>query len=621
MKALLARLFGRVRVRQERSGPGPLPMREAAPIEMLPPLRLEDEAGAVMKTSRTRLRAIGVVVGGAFLLLLGRAVELAVVGELTEAAPARIAEGPVRRGDILDRNGVILATNLDFHSLYGDPRYVWDAEDAARQLATVLPHLDVERVTRDLSGNGRFVWIARGLTPRQRQAIHLLGLPGIGFRIEPGRVYPKSRSAAHIVGYTDRDLSGIAGAERAFNAELSEQSGRPVSLSVDLTAQHAVESVLRERIARYDAQAGMAVLMRVGTGEVIALASLPDYDPNRAAEAPAEARYNRPLAGVYELGSVFKPLALAAGLESGRIRLDDTFDARQAIHVGGFRIRDFRGQNRVLTAREMVVHSSNIAAARMAERMGGETLMGFYEDLNLFQRAPIELSESARPILPRRWGPSEVMTAAYGHGFNVSPLALAAAFGALANEGIYVPPTLRPVGPGDIVTQQPVMSAATAAQVMGVMRAAVAGGQADVEGLAIAGKTGTAQRIVGGRYQVGNVMTSFVGAFPFDDPQYVLVVTLDQPRPIAETHGFNTAGWNAAPTAGEIIERVAPILGIGQRGADPAARASQVAEWFAPRVTARPGPEEPLETVRAPQTAAATPASAVAPASGAGGRP
>ncbi|TRO90675.1 penicillin-binding protein 2 [Glycocaulis profundi] len=599
MRRLLARLFGKVEVREEARGPAPLPVREAAPADVTRLLRLEDETSAVMSTSRRRFRVMGLVIGGAFVLMLGRAVELAVVGEFTEAAPPMIAQGPVRRGDILDRNGVILATNLDFHSLYGDPRYVWDAADTAAQLATVLPGLDVERVTRDLSGNGRFIWIARGLTPRQRQAIHLLGLPGIGFRIEPGRLYPKSRTAAHIVGYTDRDLSGIAGAELAFNAELTEGSGRPVSLSIDLTAQHAVEDVLRERIERYSAAAGMAVLMRVGTGEVVALASMPDYDPNRAAEASDDARYNRPLAGVYELGSVFKPLALAAGIESGRIRLDDPLDARHPIVIGGHRIRDFRPQARVMTAREMVVHSSNIAAARMAERMGTETLVGFYEDLNLFQRAPIELNESARPILPRRWGPVETMTAAYGHGFNVSPLSLAAAFGALANEGVYVPPTLRPVGPGDIVTEHPVMSAGTAAQVLGAMRAAVSGGQADREGLAIAGKTGTAQRIVNGRYEVGNVMTSFVGIFPFDDPQYVLIVTLDQPRPIRETHGFNTAGWNAAPTGGEIIERVAPILGVGQRRPDPAARASVVAQMFSPRLQARPGPEEPLEDVRA----------------------
>jgi cell division protein FtsI (penicillin-binding protein 3) len=231
----------------------------------------------------------------------------------------------------------------------------------------------------------------------------------------------------------------------------------------------------------------------------------------------------------------------------------------------------------------------------MAEHIGGEVLTSFFGELGLWERPPLEIIEGQDPMLPARWGRAEVMTASYGHGFNVSPVALAAAYAALANDGIYTPPTLRPVGPTDIVPQIPVMSSATAAQVLGVMRAAVAGGQADREGLAIAGKTGTAQRIVNGRYQVGNVLTSFVGIFPFDDPQYVLVVSLDQPRPIRETHGFNTAGWNAAPTGGDIIERVAPVLGVGLREADPGARVQTVARMFVPRTPVRPGPEEPVE--------------------------
>jgi len=594
MTGWLARLFGKVRVSRSRAGLKPVRGQDSAGFDPNAVIRLEDEAGQALGRSRMRLGFVGLLVGAGFLLATGRAVELAFTGEFAEAAPVRVTEAPVRRGEIVDRNGQMLASNLDFHSVYADPRQVWSPSETVQRLRTVLPHLDPDELLRDLSSNRSFVWIERGLGPRERQAIHLLGLPGIGFRVEPGRVYPRRRLAAHLVGFTDRDLSGLAGAERAFNDELNDGSGRPVSLSIHLGAQDAMETVLRERMALYSAQGAMAVLMRVGTGEIIAMASLPDYDPNLAGSEPAENRFNRTVQGVYELGSVFKPLTLAAGIEAGLVQLDDTFDAREPIAIGSHRIRDFRPQARILTAREVILHSSNIGAALMAEQIGEETLTGFFGELGLWERPPLELVEGEDPIIPARWGRAELMTASFGHGFNVSPVALAAAYAAMANGGIYTPPTLRPVGPTDIVPQIPVMSSATAAQVLGVMRAAVAGGQADREGLAIAGKTGTAQRIVNGRYQVGNVLTSFVGVFPFDDPQYVLVVSLDQPRPIRETHGFNTAGWNAAPTGGDIIERVAPVLGVGRRDADPGARVQHVARLFVPRTPVREGPEEPV---------------------------
>ncbi|PWE17723.1 penicillin-binding protein 2 [Marinicauda salina] len=587
----------------------PAPFQEAAPADVTRLLRLEDEAGAAVATSRTRLSVLGLVIGMGFALVALRAAGLALTAEPHVGdGPARVAAGEVSRGPILDRDGEILATNLDFHSLYADPEMVWDPVETAEQLSTVLTDLDVERTARDLASNRRFVWIRRGLSPRQRQAIHLLGLPGLGFRVEPGRIYPKQRAAAHVVGYADRDLSGLAGAERAFDSELAEDGGRPVALSIDLTAQHAVESVLRARMARYRAQGASAILMRVGTGEILALASLPDYDPNRVGEADPAALFNRATEGVYELGSVFKPLTLAAGLETGSVDLDDVFDATEPLRVGGHRIHDFHPERRPLTAREAIVHSSNIATARIADQIGRDGLVDFYGRLRLWERAPVELAESGEPLTPDRWGRIQLMTASFGHGFNVSPLALTSAYAALANGGVYTPPTLRPVAPGETVAGDPVMSASTAAQVLGVMRQVVtegSGGQADVEGFAIAGKTGTAEQVVDGRYDPDSLITSFVSVFPFDDPQYVLLVTLDRPQPTQETHGFATAGWNAAPTAGEIIERLGGILDIERRELDPEARASVVAAMFAPRARTRAGPEEPVDLAAAHPAASA----------------
>lgn len=597
-------LFSRVTVRAAADGRTPPPVQEAAPADVTRLLRLDDETGAALSLSRMRLSAIGAVLGLAFALLGVRAVEFAFSPPGEAGAGLAYAEAPRVRGDITDRDGEVLATNLDFHSLYADPAMVWDPRQTAEQLATVLPEIDVEQTARLLASNRRFVWLARQLSPRQRQAIHLLGLPGLDFRIEPGRIYPKKRAAAHVVGYTDTDLNGVSGAELAFDSELSAGDGRPVSLSIDLTAQSAIERVLRARMSEFRAEGASAVLMRVGTGEILAMASLPDFDPNRPNDAPGRDRFNRSVSGVYELGSVLKPLTLAAALENGEITLDDVFDATAPLRVGGHTIHDFHPERRPLTAREAIVHSSNIATARMADAMGTQTLTGFYRDLRLFERAPVELSESASPLMPARWGPVENMTASYGHGFNISPITLTAAYAALANGGVYVPPTLRPVAPGETVAGEPVMSSATAARVLGVMRQVVtegSGGAADVDGLAVAGKTGTAEQIVDGRYDRRSVYTSFISVFPFDDPQYVLLVTLYLPQPTEDTHGFRTAGWNAAPTAGEIIEQLASILGVAPREADPQAHADVVAMMFAPRVGVRRGPEEPVEISPAPR--------------------
>ncbi|TGY89995.1 penicillin-binding protein 2 [Marinicauda algicola] len=600
----LARLFGRVKVREDRQARTPPPVLEAAPADVTRLLRLDDETGAALTLSRGRLGVIGAVLGVGFALLGVRAVDLALTPH-TESGPGRsYASAPAPRGEITDRDGEVLATNLDFHSLWADPSLVWDAQETAEQLATVLPDLDVERTARLLSSNRRFVWIARQLSPRQRQAIHLLGLPGLDFRIEPGRIYPKKRAAAHLVGYTDTDLNGVSGAELAFDSELSAGDGRPVSLSIDLTAQNAIERVLRARMAEFRAEGASAVLLKVGTGEIISMVSLPDFDPNRPGDEPAEARFNRPVSGVYELGSVMKPLTLAAALESGQVQLTDVFDATEPLAVGGFRIHDFHPERRPLTAREAMIHSSNIATARIADTIGSDVLTGFFSDLRLFERAPVELAESAPPLMPQRWGRVENMTASYGHGFNITPLTLAAAYAALANGGVYVPPTLRPVAPGETIAGEPVLSAATAAQVLAVMRQVVtegSGGGADVAGLAVAGKTGTAEQIVDGRYDTRSVYTSFISIFPFDDPEYVLLVTFYLPQPTENTHGFRTAGWNAAPASGEIIAQLASILGIAPREADPQAQASVVAQMFAPRVQVRRGPEEPLDIVVAPE--------------------
>jgi cell division protein FtsI (penicillin-binding protein 3) len=585
---LLRRLLRPVKV-SAASRPAPPAPGDASPAQATRTLHLSAHDAAAPQRQRRRLSVIGLVFAAGFLVTAGRAVEVAVSGGEPEIT-ARASEPGARRAMLVDRDGEILAATLDFHTVFADPHYVWDAREVVDQLATVLPDIDQERLLRRLQSDTRYVPIADSVSPRTRQAIHMLGLPGVYFRSEPGRVYPKQRAAAHVLGYVGSDNQGLAGAELAFDAELAEGAA-PVVLSIDLTAQHRVESVLRRRMAEHQAAGASAVLMRVGTGEIIAMASLPDFDPNLWADAQPggpgaiHPHFNQASRGVYELGSVFKPLALAAGLQSGRVGLDDVFDASQPVRIGGHTIGDYRGENRPLTARETILFSSNIASARMADQITPEVLTEFYRSLRLFEAAPIELAESGAPQLPQRWGRIQTMTASYGHGFAVSPLALTAAFGALANGGVYVPPTLRPVAPGESVAGDPVMSPHVAAQVLGVLRETVVRsqtGSADIPGLAVAGKTGTAERAVRGGYADDDRFNTFVGVFPFDDPQYVLTVSLDRPRPTADTHGFATAGWTAMPAAGEIMEELAGVLDLDRREADPQARISNVAAMFAP---------------------------------------
>lgn len=596
-----------VRSQTRRAAPG-----ERAPAGVSRQLHVAGGRASQDARQRGRLRIAGLVLAAGFAIAAGRAMEVSLIsGATAQTAGHGALDAPVRRAALTDRHGQVLASTLDFHTAFANGQHIPRelVDETVARLQSVVPGIDAGRMAERMRARHAYILIADGLTPRARQSIHHLGLPGIYFETQPGRIYPRQSAAAHVVGYAGREMRGLSGAELAFDAELNDPAGRPVALSIDLTAQHRVESVLAEHMARHQAQGAAAILMRVGTGEIIAMASLPDYDINRYTDVRPSAadgvdpRFNRASVGVYELGSVFKPLALAAGLESGLVSLDDLFDVRQPLRTpGGHTIDDFRGQRRILTAREVIIHSSNIGSALMAAQMGAETLRPFYEALRLHERPPLELSESAHPRMPRNWGPTETMTAAFGHGLAVTPLSLTAAYAALANGGVYVPPTLRPVAPGEIIAGDPVMSARTAAQVLAVMRETVARSQAggpDVEGLAVAGKTGTALQAGPGGYDRDHRVTTFVAVFPFDDPQYVLTVTFDRPRPSRETHGFATAGWNAAPAAGDILRQLAGVLELRRRDADPSARAEQVAALFAPRVRAVLPSEEPVRLTAA----------------------
>lgn len=574
--------FARRRVTAETQSAGLPPVVEAAPSDMARFLTLEDEETAALEGARRRLTMIGIALGFAFTILGGRAIMLAVAGDAGPAEQIVAADGP--RGDLVDRNGNVLATTLETWSLFADPTQVWDAAETAEALATVLPDLDVEQVTRDLSTRRRFVWIQRNLTPRQRQAVFSLGMPGLDFRTEPRRVYPRGRLASHVVGFSDRDLNGIAGAERAFDGALEAGDGRPVALSIDMGVQYHVDEVLRASIQEFRALAAVGVVMDVHTGEVLSMVSLPDYDANRPAEARSDDRLNRATQAVYEMGSTFKAFTVALGLETGIARPGETFDASNPLRIGGHTIHDFHAQNRELTLSEIFTHSSNIGSSLIALEAGPEAQRDLLQRLRLLEAAPIELAETASPLLPRQWGPTETATISYGHGLAVSPLSVAAAFAAIANGGVYVQPTLQPVRPGETVAGEQVLDPDVAQHVLDLMREVVADGtgrRAEVPGYRVAGKTGTAEKPDRGGYSRNRLISSFSAVFPYDDPQYVVLVMLDEPQGNASTYGYATAGYTAAPAAGAIIERIAPILGV-ERIDDPLERAALVRAALSP---------------------------------------
>jgi cell division protein FtsI (penicillin-binding protein 3) len=485
-----------------------------------------------------------------------------------EVAPA------VRRPDIVDRNGHILATDIQTASLFADAERVLDVDEAIEQLTPVLPDLDVEDLRRKLQSKKRFVWIKRELTPRQQSAIHNLGIPAFGFRKETRRVYPTGRAAAHALGAVNIDSQGIAGIEKYIEDHrdtLIQRTGEggavpAVALSIDLRVQYALRDELVQATQKYSALGGAGIVLDVKTGELVGMVSLPDYDPNQPAEALDEKFLNRNTTGVYELGSTFKTITSAMALDYGVATMESRYDARTPIRVGRFRITDFHGENRVLTVPEIFTYSSNIATARMALDVGMDRHQAFLKRLHMMERLKTEMPEAAMPLWPRDWKPVSTMTIAFGHGISVTPLHLAAAGAALVNGGLFMNPTLlRRDELGARAIAERVVKPETSANIRDLMRMNVEKGTATharVDGISVGGKTGTAEKVKNGRYDNAALLTSFLGMFPTDDPRYIVLIVLDEPKGIKETHGFRTSGWNAAPVTGRVIRRIAPMLGI-----------------------------------------------------------
>jgi cell division protein FtsI (penicillin-binding protein 3) len=520
-----------------------------------------------LDVARTRLLVGGALMAAAFMVIGVRLVDVTIFSETepSRRASARniVAERHMDRADIVDRNGVLLATSLTTASLYADPGRIFDPPAAARALVRVLPELSEAEVALQLSSDRDFVWLSRNLTPRQQYEVNRLGIPGFDFRREQRRVYPHGRLTAHVVGFTSVDNDGLAGIEKSFDAALSERR-EPTALSIDVRVQQIVRRELAAQIEKFQAIGGSGIVVDVRTGEIVSLVSLPDFDPNEPGTVSDDARFNRTTLGVYELGSIFKIFNHAIALETGAADLTSHYDARKPIRIARFRISDFHPENRWLTVPEIFMFSSNIGSAKMALDIGGTAQRKFLTDLGLLRRSSVELPEQARPIYPATWREINTMTIAYGHGIAVSPLHAATAVAAVVNGGVLYPATLIRRSEESVAGKR-VISAQTSDQMRRLLRLVVENGtgrNADAPGYLVGGKTGTAEKQVDGRYKRKALISSFVGVFPINAPRYVVLAHLDEPKGIKESHGFATGGWTAAPVVGRVIAQIAPLFGI-----------------------------------------------------------
>jgi cell division protein FtsI (penicillin-binding protein 3) len=483
------------------------------------------------------------------------------------------------RPDILDRNGEVLATDIRTPSLFAEPHRIIDVDEASELLTAVMPDADAAELRERLGSKRRFVWLKREITAKQREQIHRLGQPGIGFLPENKRIYPNGAEVSHLIGHVNIDNQGIAGIEKWLDgrglADLhlaglaTDRLQKPVELAVDLRVQHAMRDELVAAREKFKALAVAGVLTDVRTGEVVAMVSVPDYDPNNPREALDPTRINRLTTGVYEMGSTFKALTLAMALDSGKFTLKSAVDASRPLQYGKFTIHDFHAQNRVLTLPEIFTYSSNIGTARMAVSLGVEHHKAFLRKMGQLDRLRTELPESAEPLAPKRWVELNTVTIAFGHGLSVAPLQAMMAIGALMNGGNLIPPTfLRRSETDAMALATRVIKPETSEKMRYLMRLNVEKGtatKADVKGYYVGGKTGTAEKVVGGRYSKTKVLTTFTAVLPADQPRYALLIMIDEPHGLPETSGFATSGWNAVPVGGAVIARIAPLLGLEPR--------------------------------------------------------
>ena len=553
----------------------------AAPVETVAEPAVA-EAPSPQRQARKRIVLAGL---GFAVVYAAISMRLFSLGSASEEHSEALASGRTQvstaRPDILDRNGEVLATDVKSSSLYGEPKRILDVEEAIDALSTVIPDIRKdESVRKKLSSKAGFVWLRRELTPDQKRKIFRLGLPGIGFMEENRRFYPGGALAGHVIGTVDVDNRGILGMERAIDRDTGldalhaagfagEREMKPKRLSLDIRVQHVVRDEMFEAVQKFHAVAGVGIVLDVRTLEVLAMVSLPDFDPNNREEAFLKEHINRATLGVYEMGSVFKTFNSAFTLDTGRVTLNDVYDASSPLVFGSQKISDFHAKGRPLTVPEIFLYSSNIGSARMALKAGSEAQKTFFEKVAFHRRLDTELPDVAAPLFPRRLSDISTATQSFGHGISVTPMHTAVAGAAVINGGLFLDPTFYPRTLDEAQAKAAhVLRPETSEKMRYLLRLNAtpgtggSGSKADVPGYRVGGKTGTAEKIENGKYSGNKRFNSFLAAFPMDDPKYVVLTVLDEPKAESGGEGPATAGINAGAAAGAIIRRIAPLLGV-----------------------------------------------------------
>jgi len=531
--------------------------------------------------ARARVGLAMLAFGAVYGIIAVRLVVFAVNGDTHAERRASRDAIATARPDILDRNGTILATDVKSPSLFSEPRRIIDKDEAAELLTGALPDLDGAEVRERLNSRKGFAWLKRDITQQQQRDIHRLGIPGIGFLRENKRVYPNGSTVSHVIGLTNIDNQGIAGIEKWLDnnglADLhragfaSDRMQQPVELALDTRVEHALRDELLKAKAKFSAKAASGLVSNIRTGEIVAMVSLPDFDPNNPKEVHDPDRINRLTTGVYEMGSTFKTLTLAMALDSGKVNLNTMFDARYPLSYGKFKIHDTHPVPRPISLAEVFTYSSNVGAAKIALGQGVEAHKAFLKKVGQLDRLRTELPESAMPIVPKRWGDLNTITISFGHGIAVAPLQAVMAVNAMVNGGNLIPPTfMKRTEEEALAVAKRVIKKDTSDKVRYMMRLNAEVGsarkaEAVAKGYYLGGKTGTSEKVVNGRYSKKQVLNSFTAVLPMDNPQYQVLIMLDEPKALPETHGFITSGWNAVPTGGAVIARIAPLLGLEPR--------------------------------------------------------
>ncbi len=528
---------------------------------VLPPC--PDQAQS-LRVAEARL-VIGFLVALVVFIGIGvRIFEHADAGASARLASKGVKEG-IERGRILDRNGRLLASNLPITTLHAEPSEIMNVDDAAAKLAPLLRQHSKKSLQKLLTKKSRYVELESQLPPKLHLRILRLGIPGVYFSDGTVRVYPRGHAAAHILGHVDVDNNGIAGIEKSMDAKLA--NGIDVTLSVDLGLQAIIQHEIQKQIDSFEAIGGAGILLDIKSGEILAMASMPDFNPNKFSLADDNARFNRATKGLYEMGSTFKVLNTAIALETGAATKDQRFEVSKPLRVSRFTITDYHPHKRPLNVPEILVYSSNIGSALIAEAIGAETQRAYMEKLGLLSRLKLEIPETSRPLSPKHWHRTTTVTVSYGHGISISPAHLASAIAAASGTGQWIQPTLLKRQTGDTPLRLRVFSDDTARAVRSMMRLVVShddgtGNFAEARGYMVGGKTGTAEKIQVGEYNKKVNLATFVATFPVHDPSYVIVGLVDEPKGQKHSHGYATAGWVAAPAIQRIVQHIAPMLGV-----------------------------------------------------------